>query len=296
VFLNATAANFGGSDVVAYDSFIGSPGDSCTAGATANSVTCSLASLPPGGSTSFFIVFRGPQTGTRIDLTWTGGGFEGNGGGNGCCSQGGTVSTSLVDPTTDTSFRRQAKSFVNPTGGTLFTGDQAIPVGSADGWTTLVRIPGFVSLPWTTATINEASSADVTPPSPPLACPSYSTSSTCFRSQLAIPGTFASLEITLRLDRQFFNLGRQSASTVPLFYTGDTVPSPYAYVSYPHALRLCSVDAADPALTGFGPVPLPGRPCFSQAPRIIPNNDPTRDLRGDLEFNILARDNGRYEQ
>jgi hypothetical protein len=291
VFLRGTATSFGGTDAVLYDSFVANAGDSCQVGTTPNSVSCDLASLAPyGGTTTFYVAFKGPKTGKRIDFNWTAGGFEGGGIGNGCCSQSGMQSTGLVDPSTDPSFKTQAKTFVPPiSGGTLFTGAEAITT-SDDGWTTTVLVPGYVAPTPTTASINEFTNAELTG----LACPSYSTYSTCFASKLAIPGTFDSLEITIRLDKSYFNLGRMDPATVPLYYTGDDDKPTPTYVSYPHALRLCSVDAADSALVGYGPVPLPGRPCFDVAPRVIPNSDPVKDLRGDLEFRVRARDNGRY--
>jgi hypothetical protein len=43
-------------------------------------------------------------------------------------------------------------------------------------------------------------------------------------------------------------------------------------------------------------MPLAGRPCLSEPPKVLPNNHPIKDLRGDLEFNARARDNGRYAQ
>jgi hypothetical protein len=298
VFLSGTATNVGGTDAVLYDDFVANTGDSCQAGATPNSVSCSLASLAPyGGTSTFYVVFKGPKTGTRIDFNWTAGGFEGGGVGNGCCSQSGKQSTGLVDPSTDPSFRTQAKTFVKPsTGGTLFTGAEAIAT-SNDGWTTTVDVPAYVATTPTTATINEFTNAELTE----LACPSYSTYSTCFASRLSIPGTFASLEITIRLDKAFFNLGRTDPATVPLYYTGDAEkPKPDYVPFYPHSIRLCAADAADPSLAPYiatlGSVPLPGRPCFSDPPRIIPNSDPVKDSRGDLEYRVSARDNGRYSQ
>ena len=130
------------------------------------------------------------------------------------------VQTTLVDPSTNPSFKAEAKTFVKPTGGTVFTGNVAITTES-DGWSTTVVIPGFTSQAFTVATIKEVSSADPTPPSPQLACPPYSTSSTCFATTLTIAGTFDALDITIRLDKSFFNLGRMNPAEVPLYYRVD---------------------------------------------------------------------------
>ena len=291
VFFTGTATNVGGTDVVAYDDFIAT-GGTCQAGSAVNVASCDLGSLAAyGGSKTFYVVFKAPKTGTRIDLAWTAGGFEGSGVGNGCCSQSSTASTRLVDPTSEPSFKTEAKSFVKPSGGTLFTGAEAIAT-SGDGWTTSVIVPGYVAPTPTTATIKEFSNSELT-----LACPSYSTSSTCFTSQLAIPGTFESLEITLRLDKSYFNLGRLDPASVPLYYVGDIdKPKPTYVTVYPHKLELCSAEKLDPYLTSFGSIPLSGRPCLLEPPKVIPNSDPIKDNRGDLEFRVSARDNGRYEQ
>jgi len=294
VFLNGTATNFGGTDPVVYDSFIAitTPTDTCEVGSTPNTVSCSLTSLAPGASTDFIVVFKAPKNGARIDFNWTAGGSEGKGGGGGCCSQAGLAQTTLVDPTTDPSFKTEAKTFVRPTGGTVFTGNEAITTPS-DGWSTTVVVPGFTSQAFTVATIKEVSSADPIPPSPPLACPSYSTSSTCFASKLSIPGTFASLAIKIRLDKTFFSLGRTKPETLSLRYTGDGPPPPGT--SYPHTLQLCSQDAATFSLP-ISAMPLAGRPCLSEPTKVLPNGHKIKELRGALEFNALARDNGQYEQ
>jgi hypothetical protein len=292
VFLNGTATNFGGTDAVVYDSFVAitTPTDTCAVGSAPNTVSCSLTSLAPGASTDFIVVFKAPMNGTRIDFNWTAGGSEGQGGGQGCCSEPGLAQTTLVDPSTDPSFKTEAKTFVRPTGGTLFTGSEAITTPS-DGWSTTVVVPNFTSQAFTVASIKEESSADTTPPSPPLACPSYATSSTCFASTLLIPGTFTSLQIKIRLDKTFHSLGRTKPETLSLQYTGDGPAPPHT--PYPHTLQLCSQDAATFGLP-ISAMPLAGRPCMSEPPKVLPNGYAIKELRGDLEFNVRARDNGRY--
>jgi len=299
VFLTGTATNIGATDLIEYDSYVANKtGDTCDVGAAVNTVSCSLESLEPGADTSFVVVFKAPQNGERIDFDWTAGGFEGNGNGNGCCSQPGLAQTILVDPSTDPTFTTQARTFVRPdVGGTLFTGNEAITT-SADGWTTIVQVPWYLSQAYTTADIFEDSYTS--------GCPSYSTGSTCFVSALSIPGTFDALQITIRLDKSYFHLGRTDPATLSLWYTGDagvtTIgnPSPHDYVTYPHRLKLCSEDIAEftqaPWTFLEDDIPLAGRPCMSESPKVIPNGFAIKDLRGDLEFNVRARDNGLYEQ
>lgn len=297
VFLRGTATNTGASDTIFYDSYVSTKAeDKCEVGTEPNQVTCTLQSLQPGVATQFIVVYKAPMKGSQINFSWTAGGFEGNGVGNGCCAKSDVARTPLVDPSTDPSFQTQARTFVKPdTGGTVFTGSEAITT-STDGWTTIVLVPSYLSQTFTTAQISEFSNTDISPPVT-LACPSYSTNSTCFASTLSIPGTFKSLQITIRLDRNFFSLGRTDPATLSLQYTGDG-PAPEYVGSYPYTLKLCSQDKIDVVFYGYSPddVPLPGRPCMSKAPFVYPNGFSIKDLRGDLEFGVSARDNGRYAQ
>ena len=286
VYLTGEAVNVGGSDAVIYDSAI-VPSGSCGGVVDAsNKVDCAFGSLAPrGGSADFIVVFRAPINGTRIDFNWSAGGFEGGSGGNSCCVVTNTASTTLIDPATSDIFKVNATTFVKTSGGKLFTGGEAITT-SGDGWSTTVEVPPFTSTPlgsYTLATIKEVSSADVPTPFPQLACPAYALSSTCFASELTIPGEFAGLlKITIRWDKAFFNLGSTKPADVPLYYTGSLLPPP---VSYPWKLLLCGT-------TG----PSPGIPCLDGPPKILKSADtPVKDLWGDLQFNVRALDNGRYD-
>lgn len=251
----------------------------CT-GLGTSSVNCALASLPPGASTSLYLVAKAPQQGTAITVAWTAGGDEGNGGGNGCCNQTGTAVTALIDPTTNTSFLTNALSFVPPEGTTLFTGVEAVP-SSTDGWTTLVRVPQLdTSLPWTTASIAETTLLN--------SCAPYAKANGCFSSDLTIPGSFAKLLITLRWDKDFFALGNTKPADVKLFYTGDS--SLHPAIAYPIQLQLCSAD-----LVTWGSAPSSGRPCLTRPPFKLSNQTtPNKDLWGDLQFDVEALDNGKY--
>jgi hypothetical protein len=83
-----------------------------------------------------------------------------------------------------------------------------------------------------------------------------------------------------------------------LQYTGDGPAPNYVVGGYPYTLKLCTQDEVEVVSFGYpaDDVPLPGRPCLSQAPFVYPNGFSIKDLRGDLEFNVSARDNGRYAQ
>ena len=282
VYLTGEAVNVGGSDAVIYDSAI-VPSGSCVVGNTSNKVVCALGSLAPrGGSVDFIVVFRAPINGTRIDFNWRAGGFEGGSGGTSCCVVTSTASTTLIDPATSDIFKVNTTTFVKTSGGTLFTGSEAITT-SGDGWSTTVEVPQFTSTPlgfYTLATIKEVSSVDDNT----LACPAYALSSTCFASELTIPGEFTGLlKITIRWDKAFFNLGSTKPADVPLYYTGSLLPPP---VSYPWKLLLCGT-------TG----PSPGIPCLDGPPKILKSADTSlKDLWGDLQFKVNARDNGKYTQ
>jgi len=287
VFLNGTATTDVGTPVV-FDSSI--PASACTGVVGApNQVSCSLGSLAPGAiSVPIVVVFKAPTTGAEIRFVSTSGGFEGNGGSNGCCSQPNTATTTLEDPTTSITFTTEAKTFVRPTAvSTVFTGNSAI-VTSADGWSTLVTIPpgfGTTSLgDYTVAAIKETSSADTVQPVPALACPGYALQSTCFASDLSIPGKFVDpLLITLRLHKDYFKLGNLKPADVKLYYT----PTGAAAINILVPLELCSV--AVPAATGI--------PCLAAPPALIKSSSAIpKDLWGALEFKVQAVDNGKYSQ
>lgn len=282
VFLKGVATNVGGTDAVVFDSSI--PASVCKADTGgANTVSCSLPSLAPGQvSAPVVVVFKAPRTGTQIRFDASSGGFEGNGGGNGCCSQPSSTVTGLVDPTTNPQYLTQTKTFVRPDkGGTVFTGNEAIPTTN-DPWASLVVVPsgfGTTSLgDYTVATVVESSDLIET-----LACPSYSVANAagrCFASKLNIPGTFASLDITLRLHKDYFKLSKTfTAANVPLYYTPDG------------GTKILLLQCAS---TGG---PSPHTPCLDGPPTVLRNTDtPIKELWGALQFRVKALDNGRYDQ
>jgi hypothetical protein len=115
----------------------------------------------------------------------------------------------------------------------------------------------------------------------------------CFSSDVSIPNFIVTLpdpltaidptkllQITIRLDKSFFNLGNTKPADVKLYYYKDSTVLPPGY-----ELKLCSVAAP----------PTAQEPCFAVPPRILKNSDTAdKDLWGDLEFNIWALENGRY--
>jgi hypothetical protein len=262
VFFNATVSS--DQQAVVVDSVFGLPATACTGVGTAT-IRCALGSLATGAGLDFFIVVKAPAVGTKIDLNYVTGGDEGNGGGNGCCNLTGLASTTLRDPATDTQFLVRTTSFVKNNGGKFFTGG-GVAVTPADPWLTLVQVPvtGFV----TTLEITEVSS------NVPLA----SNLRTTETSNLTIPGSFASLVITLRRD----------ASTIA---PGAKVSNARLYYAQTAAQGLgTELFACTPA------GPSPGVPCISRRVEYTKKTAPTPAWEGDWEFEILALDNGRYSQ
>ncbi|HEX6018165.1 MAG TPA: hypothetical protein VFZ28_08690, partial [Burkholderiaceae bacterium] len=210
------------------------------------------------------------------------GGDEGKGGGNGCCDTVATTDTTLVDPLSgDTSFKRNARTFVQSAGTVLFTGADQVATAD-DPWVTIVTVPtvttglsidGGAPLPFTTATIAEALVLS--------SCGSYALAQGCFESNLAIPGIFDSLRVVIRWDESKIKPGTKPEN-VKLFYTHDPNVAPAE-------VGLCSLAP--------GGVPTAGKPCLESAPIMytkksvpaVPSN-----YWGDIEFRALAKDNGRY--
>lgn len=263
-FFKATASNVGGSEALAFTAAL--PASAGCTGLGTASVDCQFGSLAPGASQQLVLVVRAPRDGSRIDIRYEGGGDEGKGGSNGCCSVLGTVSTGLVDPTTNTDYRRQLSSFVTPDGGVFFTGDAAVS-NAADGWTTRLVVPGFDGQ--SVASIQEQQLAS--------SCSPYAVANGCFRTELSLPGSFPGLlKIFFRWDKSLFNLGKPELAK--LYYRKLATDTPFA-------LQLCG-------LAG----PSAGVPCLARAPRKLSNQDTAnKELWGDLLFEVLALDNGVYE-
>ena len=240
-------------------------GLSCTGLGTAT-LDCQLGTLAPGAGQTLYLVARAPTAGQQLLLNYETGGDEGKGGSNGCCSLVGSVATALVDPRTDPSYRRQMTSFVAPDGGTFFTGDAAVS-SDDDGWTTRVLIPGFDGQ--TTARIAEEALA--------ASCSPYALAGGCYRTELNIPGTFAGLlRIQFRWDKSLYRLSKPEQARL---YYRKLASNP------PVALQLCGPSG-----------PAPGIPCLATLPRKLGSQDtPNKALWGDLQFDVLALDNGVYE-
>lgn len=258
---------------------------SCTlSGTSVDCVVGAGGSLPPGIGAAFWITAKAPFAGSTMTLNTTFGGDEGKGGGNGCCDSVATTNTTLVDALISPSVKTNARSFIPGTGGLIFTGlgsNQDPPATSDDPWVTLVTLPpftvglsvdgGVTTLPFTTATLTESSVS--------ASCAPYALAQGCFASDLAIPGSFDSLRVVIRWDSSKIKPGTKPEN-VKLFYTHDPNVAPVQ-------VQLCSVAGG----------PAPGQPCLESVPiRYTKQAYPLlpRGFWGDIEFRVLARDNGRY--
>jgi len=250
----------------------------------ANDVNCApnnpTKALAPGDSLSFIGVVDVPNNGSYVDLAWVAGGDEGQGGGNGCCDRIGTTRIELVDSTLSATYKSQLSSFlkVAPTAGnskTFFTGDLAVSTDN-DGWTTTVKVPGFVG--FSTIEIDEGVSDS---------CSSIAVSGGCFRTDLKIPTFLLTgndvLEITIRWDRKYFNLGGYKPENLRLRYSPTNEDGS---LGTEIEVGLCGASG-----------PTKDVPCMPVPPKKLSGSDTSiKELIGDLEFKVWAKNNGRYAQ
>lgn len=180
-----------------------------------------------------------------------------------------------------------ARSPVPKSGSTLFTGVGAVATLN-DPWTTTVIVPpGFVAPTgtYTTAAIQESITTFVITGSE---CTSIASNLTnCSASSLTIPGSFpAKLTIYLRRDASTLAYPNKPNEiySAKIFYSN---PSHDAGVGYPLEVPACTD-------TSYGPLPQLGIPCINKRTRYTKSNSPTSEWLNDWEFEIFARDNGRY--
>lgn len=165
----------------------------------------------------------------------------------------GTFSTSLV------------RSALEKKGGTLFTGSGGVTTGT-DPFTTSVVVPASVS--YTSAQLQET----------PLSTNCTNNFSTCFSSEITIPGTFSPyLGITLRQDASTIFKGTKIESVL-IQYTGSNG-------------TVIIGDCASPTTPR-----LDGVPCIAK--RVFYRNSRTPgwslELDGDFEWTIINTQNGSY--
>jgi hypothetical protein len=75
-------------------------------------------------------------------------------------------------------------------------------------------------------------------------------------------------------------------SSAKIYYTGSNPPS---LGFYPYQVLPCTD-------TSYGPLPMPGIPCIKSRTEFTKKTAPTPDWVGDWQFEIWAKDNGKYTQ
>lgn len=254
----------------------------CTQTTGATTIDCAVgagATLASGQSAAFWVVVRTPTAGATLRLTTVFGGAEGNGGGNGCCTQTKSFDTPLIDPVLastdpDAAFKKEVFSFVKPTGGSYFTGVDGFPTAD-DPWTTTVTVPavtsGLFGLSFTTTAVVEALDQN--------SC--LAINRQCNASQLTIPGTFDALTIVLRQHPSILKNGARI----------DQWRIGYSQTGAPPYVELQSCMATTP--NG----PSLGTPCIQSCQEYSRKSVPAVPSRvwGVFECTVRALDNGGYK-
>lgn len=243
-----------------------------TTAAGPTEVLCSIGQLRGGGgptaTASFVVVFDAPPAGSSIDLAWTLAYGEGLGDSTGAShvdTQTGSASTALGTPTAV-----DVRSYVPPTGATLFTGLTGVAT-AADPWTTTVTVPAFARAEVFEDLDANSCSADLL---------------LCVRSTLAIPGSFNYLLLTLRRDVSTLAPRAKIANAVLRYQPGTYVEGVFTPTGTPVDIVSCDL------LPGRVPNATTHR-CIDYRREYTKKNAPTPDYVGDWEFGLKALDNGR---
>ena len=236
-------------------------------------LTCNIGQLrantdPVGSVAHFVLVFQTPTAGTQLDFNWTttySSGNSPNSTPSTIADSNGTTYAKLITATSPeiaTSFN----TYVPVGTFTFFTGSTGVATG-LNPWTTQVKIPATV-----------ATTANVLQTIDPTTCSSDLL--TCNVSTLTIPGSFASLIITLNRDVTTIKSGAKIANAI-IQYTGDSVAHPGIY---PLTLQSCLVTGG----------PTSGVPCIDSFIEFTKKNTSDPNQIGDWQFIIRALDNGSY--
>jgi hypothetical protein len=244
----------------------------CTYTDATLTLTCNIGQLrantdPVGSVAHFVLVFQTPTAGTQLDFNWSttySSGNSPNSTPSTVNDSNGTTYTKLITATSSeiaTSFN----TYVPVGTFTFFTGSTGVATG-LNPWTTAVQIPATV-----------ATTANVLQTIDPTTCSSDLL--TCNVSTLTIPGSFASLMITLNRDVTTIKSGAKIANAI-IQYTGDSLAHPGIY---PLTLQACT--AAGPSS---------GVPCIESRTEFTKKNTSDPAKIGDWQFIIRALDNGSY--
>ena len=249
---------------------------SCTLDPAKTTVTCSPVSagtLAPGKKLNFVVVIKSPEAGGSTELNWTFAGSEGNST-NGCCTETGTATTTLVDATSSAAAKH-VQSFVKATtGGTVFTGNAGVAT-KEDPWATTVVVPGFSFNKYTTIDVKESSEG--VPSCSPV-------SLLCKESAITIPTNpgeiFSPLPLLITFQQHPFII--KSGSKIENWVISySKKPGDFPFIP----LQQCS-----PGL------PVSGTPCIDSCKEYTKKSDPsTPALWGIFQCKANASDNGSYQ-
>jgi len=177
-----------------------------------------------------------------------------------------------LDVVLGTSSPVKIKSAIPKSGGTFFTGDDAVTLPT-DKIATKVTVPPLTT--YTTAVIEETTlQAD---------CATSPNFLSCFSSELTIPGSFAPyLTIIIRQDASNIRKGVSINSVIISYQYKDAFGNPQTY----SPVGPC----ASPTTPLAG-----GLPCIADRQVYRKNYKPDTDLSGDFEWTIINTKNGRFD-
>lgn len=234
VFARLAVMNVGGSTAASIDDVVASvplAPDACTYSASRSSVRCELGDgfAPTATPIAVYFIVNVPQDGLQILADWQGGGFEGNGNGNGCCQPAGQYYTTMVDKTVDQSYKFTLQTFVKKEGTQLFTGDGYIPMGptksgAGDLNTTFVGLPKIADTYGANAAAIANFIGNILESTPTDCTSARFKQSNCYRSEINIPAVdFSKYFVVGNADPQYWthvavdaDLGQAVDTTNPI--------------------------------------------------------------------------------
>lgn len=236
--------------------------------------------LGVGEFSEFIIVVKTPAAGARLKLSWSFGGDEGNGGGNGCCTKVvDTPYTTLIDASADNStVKTHVRSFmVKGVLNKVFTGINGGAATEADPWATAADLGvGYVvntiNQTYTKSAVDEQVNS--------LGSCSALNKNQCWLSLVSIPDTTwpatkPPLVITLERHSSIIKNGSKLANYVIEY---STAPGSVSFTP----VSSCSIPG----------LPVPGTPCVEACVEVPLTTKPSPFV---WRCTIKARDNGGYK-
>ena len=256
----------------------------CSANADLTVLTCALPNITDANATyTFSVTVKAPSAGDHVSLMSNASYSEDNGPVQNAPST--TVLTALTAPDP-----LVVSTFVQPTGGTVYTGtNNGFPAPTpSNTWAALVNVPPIPG--GTTASIVNL----IADPG----CPRAANLLDCSTSKITIPGTFSNLVITLRRDASTITK-KANITTAIVYYDQPAHPDPRInYLGFAFHVPACTD-------TTYGSLPQSGIPCLSARNAVyapVKDKDKKAKDKDDdkfknllyWEFVIQAIDNGRF--